>query len=176
MDFNELKLAVDEGLSIHKLADRFNRSPTNIRYWLKKHGLKTNAISANSKKETSTHRWCPACDSWKAFDDFYTSKRHKSGRQRLSGWCKICSNQAALLRQQELKQQAVTYKGGSCEDCGYSRCLAALEFHHLDPAEKDPSWTAMKMWGFDRVKPELDKCALLCANCHRERHYSSSQV
>ena len=66
---------------------------------------------------------------------------------------------------------AVAYKGGSCQICGYKRCIEALEFHHQDPLKKD---FAVSSKGYTRswevVKSELDKCDLLCANCHRELH------
>jgi hypothetical protein len=66
---------------------------------------------------------------------------------------------------------AVAYKGGKCEQCGYDRCLDALEFHHKDPAQKDFSISAKgytRSW--NKVVYELDKCVILCANCHRELH------
>lgn len=70
------------------------------------------------------------------------------------------------------KQKAITYKGGKCSRCGYDKCAAALEFHHLNPAEKKISIAVMCSNGlkFDSLKIELDKCILLCANCHRELH------
>lgn len=66
---------------------------------------------------------------------------------------------------------AVEYKGGRCENCGYDRCLGALEFHHLDPTKKDFNISSKgytRSW--ERVREELDKCVMLCANCHREIH------
>lgn len=65
------------------------------------------------------------------------------------------------------KQKAVDYKGGKCTVCGYSKCLTALEFHHTNPEEKE---TYNSHWTFKRNKNELDKCILVCANCHRELH------
>ena len=65
------------------------------------------------------------------------------------------------------KQKAVDYKGGSCSICGYKKCLTALEFHHVNPDEKD---VYNSHWTFERNKNELDKCILVCANCHRELH------
>lgn len=66
---------------------------------------------------------------------------------------------------------AIEYKGSCCGVCGYDRCNGALEFHHLDPNEKDfgishKGYT--RSW--EKVKTELDKCVMLCANCHREVH------
>ena len=66
---------------------------------------------------------------------------------------------------------AVDYKGGKCQICGYSRCLEALEFHHLDDTGKDFGISDMgytRSW--KRIKEEIDKCLLLCSNCHREVH------
>ena len=66
---------------------------------------------------------------------------------------------------------AVEYKGGKCVRCGYKKCVRALEFHHLDPDGKDfpvSSRGACKSW--ERIKEELGKCILVCANCHAEIH------
>lgn len=64
---------------------------------------------------------------------------------------------------------AIEYKGGKCQICGYDKCEGALELHHLHQEKKsfgigDKGYT--RSW--DKVKTELDKCILLCANCHRE--------
>jgi len=72
----------------------------------------------------------------------------------------------------EQKKRAVEYKGGKCIVCGYSKCLAALDFHHKNPEEKDGYGTgALKShWSWERNKRELDKCVLVCVRCHREIH------
>ena len=70
-----------------------------------------------------------------------------------------------------IKVKAVEYKGGCCEKCGYNKYVGALEFHHLDPTQKDfaiGSKGYTRSW--EKVKKELDKCILVCANCHREIH------
>jgi hypothetical protein len=70
-----------------------------------------------------------------------------------------------------MRLKAVTHKGGRCEICGYDRCPEALEFHHLDGGTKEfgvSSRGYTRSWA--KVKKEFDKCALLCANCHREVH------
>ena len=60
---------------------------------------------------------------------------------------------------------------------GCSRCpekhVACLEFHHLDPSQKDItlSMSATNGWSFERIEKEAAKCILLCANCHRKEHY-----
>lgn len=71
------------------------------------------------------------------------------------------------------KQKMCDVLGGKCQVCGYDRCLGALEFHHKDPktrefAPTDKIYAHPGYW--PKVLKELEKCALLCANCHREVH------
>ncbi len=61
-------------------------------------------------------------------------------------------------------------KGGRCEICGYNSCFSALEFHHLDPSQKDFGISEMKGCLLETLVHEVNKCALLCCNCHREVH------
>ncbi len=81
----------------------------------------------------------------------------------------LCNSCRVNARRCVMKQRAVDYKGGECVVCGYSRCLRAIGFHHVDPEEKKfsmSSSTHMASWGTLRM--ELDKCVLVCANCHAE--------
>jgi DNA-binding CsgD family transcriptional regulator len=68
------------------------------------------------------------------------------------------------------KEKLVEYKGGECVECGYKKCIDALEFHHLDPKEKDFTISG-KSWSLEKLKKEVDKCILVCSNCHKEIHY-----
>ena len=70
-----------------------------------------------------------------------------------------------------MKQWAVEYKGGKCQICGYNKCIEALELHHTNPAEKDFNLSDRNIpLDWEVIKKELDKCILVCANCHREIH------
>jgi len=73
-----------------------------------------------------------------------------------------------------VKLKLVDYKGGKCEKCDYSKCVDALEFHHIDPNEKDFT-IGGKSWSFDRLKNEVDKCILVCSNCHKEIHFEEKR-
>lgn len=74
-------------------------------------------------------------------------------------------------KRKEIKKYAVELKGGKCQICGYNKCLSALEFHHIDPTKKDFAiGQNMKSLLNDSFKEELNKCILLCSNCHREEH------
>ena len=83
-----------------------------------------------------------------------------------------CKNKSAVNRfRKNLKTKSVEYKGGKCNSCGYSKDIKALQFHHRDPTQKDFGIGAngvTRKWV--DVKIELDKCDMLCANCHIEEH------
>lgn len=86
--------------------------------------------------------------------------------------CIKCKNNTNVqLNRVRTKKRAVTYKGGKCEHCGYSKSVWALVFHHLDPTQKEFAVGgdgATKAWS--KVQQEIDKCMLLCMNCHAEEH------
>ena len=69
-----------------------------------------------------------------------------------------------------LKERAVYVMGGHCVCCGYDRCQTALEFHHLDPTQKDYQISNSNNSSWAAVRNELPKTVLVCANCHREIH------
>ena len=54
-----------------------------------------------------------------------------------------------------------------CQICGYNKCVEALEFHHFD-GDKDFTISTGKNKGWKRIKEEINKCIVLCANCHAE--------
>lgn len=76
---------------------------------------------------------------------------------------------AVISWRQRVKQKSLEYKGGKCSVCGYFRCQRALQFHHLDPSKKDFTISG-KSKAWETIRQELDKCALVCANCHAEIH------
>jgi 5-methylcytosine-specific restriction endonuclease McrA len=85
--------------------------------------------------------------------------------------CIKCRSEAVQRRRDKIKRMAIEYKGGCCQKCEYDKCITALEFHHLNPLEKDFSISVSgntRSWAI--IEAELDKCILVCANCHREIH------
>ena len=100
-----------------------------------------------------------------------------SGNQRK--YCsRNCQTSSHMMRHsREKKRKAVEYKGGKCQKCGYNKCLGALEFHHLIPDEKEYNLDQQKLarWGWEKLKKELDKCILLCSNCHKEEHWKEER-
>lgn len=66
----------------------------------------------------------------------------------------------------------------TCQKCGYNKCFAAIDFHHRDSAQKKFSIAVVRNWSFSdsnitKVLEEITKCDILCANCHRELHWST---
>ena len=68
----------------------------------------------------------------------------------------------------DVKRCAVRFMGGECIVCGYKRCYRSLHFHHKNPHEKDYDISSKTRW--NDIEIELEKCVLLCANCHGEVH------
>ena len=92
---------------------------------------------------------------------------------RKNGWyrCKKCAVEAVQKRREKIKNALIEYKGGECQICGYKRYRGALEFHHVNPDEKEFGISKEgKTRSLEESKKEADKCILVCANCHREIH------
>lgn len=103
-----------------------------------------------------------------------TCKWHLCSNQKTKR-SNFCSRKCSLKfcvdrRRKQLKQLAVEYKGGSCEKCGYNKCIGALQFHHVNGKKEFGIGHKGYTRSWDVVKNELDKCVLLCSNCHFEQH------
>ena len=96
-------------------------------------------------------------------------------------YCFTCIPQgltpADVLRRKKrlIKAKLIEYKGGKCQECGYNKCQGALQFHHRNPLEKEFNLSHINInettFSMDKLYAEVDKCDLLCANCHFEKHY-----
>jgi len=100
-------------------------------------------------------------------EEFYWKDKIKESRQ---AQCKQCFNAYVKVRWHKRKVEAIKYKGGVCIDCNQMPHPGCMQFHHLDPSEKEFSWNKGRLRAWEAVKRELDKCVLLCANCHAIRH------
>jgi 5-methylcytosine-specific restriction endonuclease McrA len=128
---------------------------------------KHNTKKIQDSEFKQVHRICKKCNIKKDIDDFYKRSRNDSYHHN----CKKCFNLARTECFRNNKIEAVKYKGGKCERCKYDKYVGALEFHHLNPEEKDFSMSSYRGTGINnKVKEELDKCIMLCVNCHREEH------
>lgn len=76
---------------------------------------------------------------------------------------------AVAKRRKTIRLKAIEYKGGCCSRCGYDKCKDALEFHHIQDKSFGISETGNpRSW--EKVRLEIEKCILVCSNCHREIH------
>ena len=81
-----------------------------------------------------------------------------------------CNSCLINVRRFSLKEKCLAYKGGKCELCGYSKSKRALTFHHMNSTEKEFGIAGSHCRKWEDIKAELDKCQLLCMNCHMEEH------
>lgn len=131
---------------------------------------------------------CSKCKKEKNESEFNKNTRNK--RTGLSGWCSNCikeeskksylKNKNKILNKSKISGQKKRdlfnklKEGKKCEKCGYNEYIYALDFHHLDPNEKEigisEEFTRNKKIT-DKLLEEMGKCIMLCSNCHRVFHY-----
>jgi hypothetical protein len=131
---------LSQHLSTEKIAMKLGRSPKTVLYWEGRYGLSP------------------------AFASYGNGRRTRSPQEMADAMV-----QNPTVHRRRLKAKAIEYKGGKCVLCGYSKCNAALEFHHLDKATKGfglAKGGRIRSW--ESIAKELDKCILVCSNCHRE--------
>lgn len=97
--------------------------------------------------------------------DFRKEKQNKSGSIR---WrCIKCSYERHLKCNRNNKNKLIAELGGKCYVCDYSKCINAMEFHHLDRSKKEFQ-ISRKSVSFEKLLKEARKCVLVCCRCHRE--------
>lgn len=115
---------------------------------------------------------CKMCRKIFPIREFQRKKRVKGlYRTRYDNTCRPCLAEKSRLKHIETKRLSVNYLGGKCARCGYQRCLSALDFHHKDSSTKE--FEIGSKVNFEKIKEELDKCELLCRNCHAEHHHNT---
>jgi transposase-like protein len=159
----QLEPLVTHGLTIRAISETLDVSPSTVRHWMGKLGLRTKRhrenrhIGADTKPGTIVDN-CP-----RHGETEYVLENRGAYR------CKRCRSESVSQWRQRLKRRLIAEAGGQCAICGYARHPSALHFHHLDPASKA---FALSQEGvtrsLERARAEARKCVLLCANCHAE--------
>lgn len=137
----------------------------------KKHNtrkLENASIVAKCKEELPITKLCNLCKLILPSENFGIYF-HKD-RWKIFSYCKICDSKRLKDKSFLRKKKSVDYKGGKCELCGYNKSYRALEFHHIISEQKELLISRFRLKDWSIIVPELDKCKLLCANCHREEH------
>jgi len=114
----------------------------------------------------------------------------KHGTRGLDTYCKDCrherTRQYYYNNKEKMKSQSRTWKkiqrqkineykdNCSCNKCGESRNWL-LDFHHINPNKKSFQISQGETKGWKKVKKEIEKCVVLCSNCHRDFHYQEKE-
>lgn len=112
---------------------------------------------------------CSKCGKEKPLSDYHKNGFDSHGNQKYRGYCKVCANNIEKARYRKKKQFIESLKE-SCIKCGETRPYV-LDFHHMDKNQKDFTIGQIKKGSLEILKSEIEKCVVLCSNCHREFHY-----
>lgn len=115
---------------------------------------------------------CSICKEEKQLSNFH----FKKCEGRYNCWCKQCIYYYQKQRWQDRKKKAVELMGGKCCICGYNKNYACLDFHHLDAKEKEFSFSTGRNKSWNKIIEELQKCILVCRNCHGELHFPNCEI
>jgi len=130
---------------------------------------------------------CPRCKEEKSLEQFSKNKLREDGLQRM---CKQCSKEAhkkfwvknGIKKREQRKEFNNLFKEkirnikeqSKCAKCKEERWWV-LEFHHKDPLQKEFNIGDGIIVGQKRVLKEIEKCVVLCSNCHNDFHYKEKQ-
>jgi ribosomal protein S6 len=174
---NEILKLRSEGKTYNEIREVLKCTKSVISYHCKNANLEnSNILKSPSEEEIET------------FQKLYDETKSSIKVSELTGWSKPTVLRYIIVKQKKTKeekkknnveqviswrknnkQKLIEYKGGCCEICRYDKCIEALEFHHKNPLEKDFGISGVSR-SFEKMKREVDKCILVCANCHREIH------
>jgi len=135
---------------------------------------------------TDTEAQCSDCKKIKLHKEFHRCSTYKY-RKGCAYYCKECAcrrsrqNHAgrdhtgkkikANNNNRENKLWAIEHMGGKCQDCLGVFHPCVYDFHHKDKETKNNNPSYFIKMSKERAMKELDKCVLLCSNCHRVRHF-----
>lgn len=165
LDRQMLAALAAEGLSGPEIAQRLGCSYHMVRHWLKRYGFKTRQSQNREVAREAIQRGDHLAELECAKHGVVEHVLEGRGSYR----CCSCRGDAVAGWRRNVKRVLIAEAGGCCRLCGYHRCPAALQFHHLDPATKDYSLSHQGVTrSLARARAEAKKCVLLCATCHAE--------
>ena len=163
IDKVQLETLVGQNLSQRAIAAELECSQCQVRYWLKKYGMKTNTTlsDGNCYQKTKTFNiFCDICDNY-----IKNNTRNHSK----------CMSCITKIRRARMKIAGIKMLGGKCVKCGWegdgtTQSLAGFAFHHRDPNKKEFGIADVINKSWSVLKKELSKCDLVCARCHMILH------
>ena len=173
----EFKEYILQGKTIKELQDIYGWNRTKVTEFKRINNLV--GLSPNSKKldRSSDTKICSSCNKLLPLDKFYSNGKTNTGLTKYKPKCISCEN---MSRKDNFAELIFTYldtknQKYACIHCGYTGIFGSLDFHHRNPREKDfnigDGRSSISMERFvTELIPELDKCDLLCPNCHRQEH------
>lgn len=109
--------------------------------------------------EDNSKVYCNSCHKIVDIDEAYSNTNPHRIKK-----CKSCSKQ-----QREDKNSYMTkFKKDGCCICGETD-IACLDFHHI--RDKKCQVSHMLTYSYNKIEEEINKCVILCSNCHRKLHY-----
>lgn len=166
---------INSGSSITDLVQKTGKSKSTLYLFAKKHGVKILRVDNHLPKAIDVlEKECNTCKVTKDTKEFYAQVK----KEKDNIWhyydpiCKECRLRSHREKRVNLKKQALNYLGWECKHCHLvdKDYIQIYDFHHVDPTQKDFTIASVPHKSFDEIKKELDKCIVLCANCHRIEH------
>lgn len=124
--------------------------------------LKKGVINIEERKQ------CSICGEYKTLVEF-TVRSVVDGKINYRSECKDCMKKYDAVRHQE-KKKFIDSKKDFCRKCGETRKYV-LDFHHIDSSKKSFTISSKTNYSLEKIENEINKCVLLCSNCHREFHH-----
>ncbi len=116
---------------------------------------------------------CKRCEETKELTEYYSNGKTYKGTKKFKANCKPCEQ---IIKVEQMISIFDSIVDLECAICGYDKCFAAIDFHHLDPQEKDFGIRDIQLRNKDKLRKEIAKCAVLCVRCHREYHAGAIEV
>jgi len=109
---------------------------------------------------------------------YWTSKNSEKSRKTSQKWAKENPKRTKFHSKKRCIESArilCNFKTNGCAICGYNKDTAALDFHHTNPKDKKFLINQNHVQNKNIIE-ELNKCILLCSNCHRELHSKERKI
>lgn len=181
-DWSIISEDYNSGLGYRDLHKKYGISAGAIAKAKKRGDIKSRTISeglkvryANNPRELSdfgTHRLCKCCNQTKKIEDFRIANR---GRQNYRRWmCFSCEKIVLNNKKNEYREEYLNYKKKLfCSRCGISD-YRVLQFHHKNSDKEFNVSSKIGQRKLSSLMKEIDKCEVLCANCHSIEHYTEA--